>query len=121
MGDEPETEWLTYDEAAKRLRILPDSVRRRAASRKWPRRQGNDGKARVGIPRSVIPEHTPDPIPDNPDIFRIENAELKARISGLEDRLADTQKERDRLSVLLEKALQPRPGLIERVIRSFRK
>ncbi len=123
MADDPEI-WLTYDEAAERLRIKPDSVRRRSASRKWPRRQGNDGKARVRIPPEAIPDIAPDvtpaPIPDNPDFFRIENAELKARISGLEDRLSDTQKERDRLSVLLEKALQPRPGLIERLSRAFR-
>ena len=60
---------MTYDEAAKLLRIKPDSVRRRAAMRKWPKKQGNDRKARVGIPVSIIPDDTPAPthaiIPDD--------------------------------------------------------
>ena len=123
MGDIPEI-WMTYDEAAERLRIKPDSVRRRAASRKWPRRQGNDGKARVRIPPEAVPDITPDVtparIPDDIAEIRTENAALKTEISGLKDRLKDTQEERDRLSGLLEKALQPRPGLIERIGKVFR-
>jgi hypothetical protein len=38
----------------------------------------------------------------------------------LRDRLADTQAERDRLSGLLERALEPRPGLLERLSRLVR-
>lgn len=38
---------MTYAEAAERLGIKPDSVKRRARSRRWPRRVGNDGAARV--------------------------------------------------------------------------
>jgi len=118
MGDNPDIEWLTYEDAADRLGILADSVRRRAAARKWPRRQGNDGKARVGIPRSVIPEHIHDITPDNPDEsgqIRADLAAAQARIEGLEARLSDTQAERDRLAALLEKALEPRPGIIARI------
>jgi len=63
MADDSEHRYMTYDEAAKILRIKPDSVRRRAASKRWPKRQGNDRKARVGIPVSVIPDDTPAPIP----------------------------------------------------------
>jgi hypothetical protein len=126
MADEPEI-WLTYDEAAERLRIKPDSVRRRAASRKWPRRQGNDGKARVRIPPEAVPDVTPDDTPDlTPDTSeeliraRLENAGLKAELSGVRERLSDTQAERDRLARLLEEALKPRTGLIERIGRAFR-
>lgn len=118
MGDNPDVEWLTYDEAAHRLGILPDSVRRRAASRKWPRRVGNDRLARVGIPRSVIPDCTPAITPDNPDEsgqLRADLAAAQARIEGLEARLADTQAERDRLSGLLERALEPRRSLWSRL------
>ena len=43
-------EWLTYAEASERLGIKPESVKRRARSRKWPRRVGNDGAARVLVP-----------------------------------------------------------------------
>lgn len=116
MTDDPETVWMTYDEAAKRLHIQADSVRRRAAARKWPKRLGNDGKARVGIPLDVIPTvtpaGTPAAIPDNPDDsgeIRIALARAESRIEGLEARLADTQAERDRLSNILDKALESRP------------
>lgn len=124
MADDPEI-WLTYDEAAEKLRIKPDSVRRRAASRKWPRRQGNDGKARVRIPPEAVPEITPDVtparIPDDIAEIRAENAALKAEIFGLKDRLKDTQEERDRLSGLLEKSLEARSGIVERIIQAFRR
>jgi hypothetical protein len=38
----------------------------------------------------------------------------------LRDRLTDTQADRDRLAALLETALQPRPGLLERLARLVR-
>lgn len=38
----------------------------------------------------------------------------------LRDRLTDTQADRDRLAGLLEKALEPRPGLIDRLARLMR-
>lgn len=122
MADDPDTEWLTYDEAADRLGILADSVRRRAAARKWPRRKGNDGRARVGIPRDIIPDIIPAPTPvitpDNPDEsgrLRTELAAAQAKVEGLEARLADTQAERDRLAGLLEKALETRSGFFARI------
>lgn len=122
--------WLTYADAASRLGIKPDSVRRRAAARRWPRRMGNDGKASVGIPTDILPDVTParipDVTPDNPDNpvliaelseTRINLAAAHAEISGLRDRLSDTQTERDRLSGLLEKALEPKPSIIARIFR----
>lgn len=127
MGDDQEI-WLTYDEAAARLGILPDSVRRRAAARKWARRLGNDGKARVRIPDDAIPpdvrgDVTPAPTPDASEELsaaRVELAALRAELVGVRDRLADTQAERDRLYGLLERAPEPRTGLIERLARLVR-
>ena len=127
MGDDPEN-WMTYDEAAARLRILPDSVRRRAAARKWARRMGNDGRARVRIPADAIPpdirgDVTPVLTPDTSEELnaaRVELAALRAELTGVQDRLADTQADRDRLAALLERALEPRPGLIERLARFVR-
>jgi hypothetical protein len=121
MADDPDVEWLTYDEAARRLGILPDSVRRRAASRKWPRRVGNDRLARVGIPRSIIPDGAPARIPDDPDDsgqLRADLAAAQARLEGLEARLADTQSERDRLADLLERALETRRSIWSRLFGS---
>ena len=123
MGDDPEI-WLTYDEAAARLGILPDSVRRRAAARKWARRLGNDGRARVRIPDDALPpdvtpdvrgDVTPALTPDELNDARVELAALRAELAGVRDRLADTRADRDRLAALLEKALEPRPGFLERI------
>lgn len=104
--------WLTYDEAAQALGIKADSVRRRAAARKWPKRPGNDRTVRVGIPRDAIPDNIPDRIhdvtPDRTDEMRADLAASRAEVAGLRDRLADTQAERDRLAALLEKALESR-------------
>jgi hypothetical protein len=127
MGDDPEM-WLTYDDAASRLGILPDSVRRRAAARKWPRRLGNDGRARVRIPDDAITHDgrgdvTPALPPEASaelNKARVELAALRAELDGVRDRLTDTQVDRDRLAALLERALEPRPGLIERIVRLFR-
>ena len=44
-------------------------------------------------------------------------SELRERVR---DRLADTQTDRDRLAALLEKALEPRPGLLERIAKLVR-
>lgn len=127
MGDNPEL-WLTYEEAAERLQIKPDSVRRRAAARKWARRLGNDGLARVRIPDNAIPpdvrgDVTPALPPDASaelNEARVEIATLRAELAGVLDRLADTQADRDRLAALLERALEPRPGLLERLVRLVR-
>jgi hypothetical protein len=127
MGDDPEM-WLTYDDAASRLGILPDSVRRRAAARKWPRRLGNDGRARVRIPDDAITHDvrgdvTPALHPEASaelNKARVEISALKAELAGVRDRLTDTQADRDRLAGLLERALEPRPGFLERIARLVR-
>ena len=127
MDDDPEM-WLTYDKAAERLNIKPDSVRRRAAARKWARRLGNDGRARVRIPDDALPpdvrgDVTPALPPDASaelNEARVEIATLQAELAGVRDRLTDTQADRDRLAGLLEKSLKPRPGLLERLSRLIR-
>lgn len=52
------------------------------------------------------------PVTDTPETL--------ARLAVAEARLADVTAERDRLAALLEKALEPRPGLIERLARLVR-
>jgi hypothetical protein len=47
-------EFMTYEAAAERLKIAVSSVKRQAARRKWPKRQGNDGRVTVGIPVSRL-------------------------------------------------------------------
>jgi len=65
MSDE--TMMLTYADAAKKLGIKVDSVRRRARNRNWKRIKGNDGLTLVGVPREIIPTDVlPDIHADNP-------------------------------------------------------
>src|SRR3954452_2494030 len=46
--------WLSYEEAADVLGIALDSARVTARRKRWPRRMGNDRKARIGVPESLI-------------------------------------------------------------------
>lgn len=102
--------FMSYAEAAQRLNIKTDSVRRRARARKWPRRKGNDGLAMVGIPPGLLTPDRPDGDPPGPP----PDQSLAVRLAVAEARLADVTAERDRLAGLLEKALEPRPSLISR-------
>lgn len=103
--------YMTYDEAAERLRIKPDSVRRRARAKNWPRRQGNDGKAQVGIPPGLLGEDRPGGSPPGspPDHT------LAIRLAVAEAQLANVTEDRDRLALLLEKSLERRPSIIDRI------
>lgn len=124
--------YLTYEDAAAALRIKPDSVRRRAASRKWPRTLGNDKLARVGIPNHLLPQASPDatpaPTPEDPDVSdrggastdALELAAERARADTLKRQVEDLQAERDRLLALVERLSEPRPGLVERWLRAWR-
>lgn len=91
--------FLTYDEAAERLGIKPESVRRRARARKWPRRKGNDGKAQVGIPPDALGEDDPPGPPPGPPPGTntdTEAAELRVENRMLRERLDELREERDR-------------------------
>lgn len=50
MGNDEARTWLTYAEAGRALEMQPGSVKRLSFRKKWPRRTGNDGLARVGVP-----------------------------------------------------------------------
>src|SRR5215204_5102594 len=46
--------WLSYAEMADALGIGRESARVLARRKRWPRRAGNDGKARIGVPEEEI-------------------------------------------------------------------
>jgi len=46
--------WLTYTDLAERLGIKPESAKRRAIERRWPKRLGNDGRSLVAVPMEVL-------------------------------------------------------------------
>jgi len=103
--------WLTYDEAARLLGVKPDSVRRQARAKSWPRQTGNDGKARVRIPPerledhraailpAVIPSESPPELPPDQSA-RI--AALEARLEAAEKRGDTAEADRDRWREMAE-------------------
>ena len=117
--------FLTYEEAATRLRIKPDSVRRRARARKWPRQVGNDGLTRVGVPSGLLePDKTPGTPPGAPPgpPPDTEAAELRVENRFLKEQVQELKEERDRWRAQAERLSEPRPGFFEGVIdRLFRR
>ena len=107
-----ETRWLSYDEIAVALRITPASARRLVARNKqWPRKAGNDGRARIGIPLERLPPDNPtdavpdvrhdarhDALPDTTHDVRGMIAALEAHVETLKAALAkaETEAKRDR-------------------------
>jgi hypothetical protein len=53
--------WLTYDEMATELGIERESARQLVKRKRWARRAGNDGRARIGVPEEVFATR-PDPV-----------------------------------------------------------
>lgn len=126
--------WLTYADAAARLGIKTDSIKRRARARRWPRRTGNDGLVQIQVPEDALPERRPDNPPDIPDFIRPEDPPLAAlrdraeaaereaaaqaaRADALAEQVADLRAERDRLLTIIEQGSRPaRPviGIFDR-------
>lgn len=135
------TEWHTYQEAADLLGIKPQSVKKRAIRRHWPRMTGNDGLARVQLPDDALPP-VPSPVPtdttgdttrdmspsidDLTDRLRAELAETREALARVEgesamnkERLADLTSDRDRWRDMAERlshAQAARPGFIARLL-----
>jgi hypothetical protein len=49
-----DVEWLNYDEIAERLGMGRESARTLVKRKRWARQQGNDGRARIGVPLEEI-------------------------------------------------------------------
>ena len=63
--------WMSYDELAERFGINRESARQLVIRKRWSRRKGNDGKARVGVPDEALrPDPRPDPRPDTGNATR---------------------------------------------------
>lgn len=114
-------DWLTYQEAAERLGIKVDSVKKRAARRLWQRRMGNDGRTRVLVPSDCPPQRTPDiptDIPPDrdpvsvPDDTRERLASATTEIRLLREMLDDLTKDRDALRDALERAASSHPKTV---------
>lgn len=122
--------WLTYSEAAEKLGIKIDSVKRRARARRWAKRIRNDGIAEVRIPTDALAESRQEALTarpeDNPPhepalserIIKAETraAAAEARAEALEQHLADVQRDRDHWRDLTERLSQPRPSIWSRLL-----
>jgi hypothetical protein len=127
--------WLTYDEVAAALGIGSESARVLVRRKRWPRRAGNDGKARIGIPEDTIAARTGSPTdransppndppnsppsdrpndppsdrgnePDQLTELRVLNARLEVRIEALQAVVEAEQVRAARERQLLEKAIE---------------
>jgi len=88
-----ETILLSYDELAERLGINRESARQLTLRKRWARRKGNDGRARVEVPLDALPAVTSDRPSHDPaedtDAIRV----LTRHIERLEQAI-DTSEER---------------------------
>ena len=117
MTDTTDGEWLTYAEASERLAIKPESVKRRARSRNWPRKVGNDGLARVLIPTDRLKDADTDdregglaavPTISTPDAATLERAiRAEARADAAESLLSEVRADRDHWRAMAERLSQP--------------
>lgn len=98
MGD---VRWLSYREMADALAIAPKSAQRLAQRRKWPRRPGNDGLVRIGVPAdrlppatdaigptdppTVIPSSPPSSSPTADNQVHLALARLEVEVAGLRE------------------------------------
>lgn len=117
---------LTPNAAAKIADVSRSAIMRALASRTLPAQR--DNKNRWLIKRSDLDawsanrpdqDRTRSPtvrsVTEDVSDMSADLAASRAEVAGLRDRLADTQAERDRLAALLERALEPRTGILWRI------
>jgi len=81
-------EWVTYEEAARRLHVTVRAARARAFRGRWAKMQGNDGRARVRLPdEPASPPRIATVRPTSPPDTALTDA-LKAHIETLKADLA---------------------------------
>jgi len=83
-------QWMTYGEAAVRLGVTPEAVRRRAFRSNWARQPGNDGRTRVRVPDDAPVTRSPTALPDTP-----------ALVLALEAHIATLKTDSERLTAEL--------------------
>lgn len=122
--------WLTPAQAAERAKCGRSSIMRALESKNLKAERDNKNRWKISIEaldewsknrpdtdRSVT-DQWPDTDREETGPIREELAAAKAEIAGLQDRLADTQAERDRLASLLDRALEHRQiGFLGRLFR----
>ena len=75
-----DTHWLTYAELADKLGITGESARNLVRRREWPRKPGNDGAQRVGVPG----EYLEDRAKEEPPVAPVEAAVVVPIVSPVD-------------------------------------
>jgi hypothetical protein len=135
--------WLTYDEMAEALGIGRESARVLTQRKRWPRRAGNDGKARIGVPgeeiaarndapndtrsdaRNTAPNAAPnDARNDAPSLEQLElrvlNARLEAQIESLKAIAAAEREQAERERQVERERSEWERQLLEKAIEEAR-
>lgn len=110
-------EWFTYNDLAERLGISPEAARQKAIRARWPRRTANDGRTQVRVELADVlattrpklsqsttpadarpPVDVPPPEPPSDGETAVVLAELRERLAGMVERVAElrAQAERER-------------------------
>ncbi len=91
---------MTYAELATALGITAESAQRMVARKKWPRKPGNDGKARIGVPAErlakkepVSPDSQEGSPPDRQDGNAIRVTALETEVRMVREMLADRDRQ----------------------------
>jgi len=87
-------QWMTYGEAAVRLGVTPEAVRRRAFRSKWSRQPGNDGRTRVRVPDHAPVTRSPTALPDTPALVLALEAHIATLKTDIERLTAELAGER---------------------------
>jgi DNA repair exonuclease SbcCD ATPase subunit len=114
----PGTRWMTYRELADFLGVEEESGRRRAQRGRWPRRPGNDGKARVGVPGDIAPDGTRKAARD--DGGGDAGDVTPALVALTERQAAELAKQRERAARAEGEAAALRDALVREVARADR-
>jgi len=85
---------MTYTEAAVRLGVTPEAVRRRAFRSKWSRQPGNDGRTRVRVPDHAPVTRSPTALPDTPALVLALEAHIATLKTDIERMTAELAGER---------------------------
>jgi hypothetical protein len=110
--------WLKYDELASALGIPRESARQLVNRKRWPRRQGNDGRARVAVPLEALLAESPaaatgqapsDAMNQQTAAIRI----LEHHVEHLEDEIEEAKTELGRMRAVLAGEAAVKQGLIE--------
>ncbi len=79
-----DVKWLTYAELAGALGIGGDSARNLVRRKRWQRKPGNDGLARIGVPVEHLDEHAKPDGPIDPPVIPSIEPPTDARIEAID-------------------------------------